>query len=155
MGLNERPTPPVAAAAASAPASATPQPAAQRRYSWLLGWGARIGLLALVASFTAYLLGWLAPHVPLEQLPGLWNQPVAIYLQRTGTPTGWGWLALAHKGDLANLVGIALLAGCSLPPLLAVIPLYLKQRDRTLAAICALEVAVVVLAASGVLTAGH
>jgi ABC-type glycerol-3-phosphate transport system permease component len=37
--------------------------------------------------------------------------------------------ALAHKGDLSNLIGIALLAGCSLPPLLGLIPMYLKRRD--------------------------
>ena len=131
------------------------QPAAHLRYAGLLDGGARIGLLALAASFAAYLLGWLPPHVPTEQLPDLWRLPVAEYLQRTGTPTGWGWLALAYKGDLSNLAGIALLAGCSLPPLLAAALLYLKQRDWSCAAICVLEVAVVALAASGVLTAGH
>lgn len=142
-------------AALGAPPPAAPQPAAHLRYARLLDWGAHIGLLALAASFAAHLLDWLPLHVPLAQLPDLWRLPVAVYLQRTGTPTGWGWLALVHKGDLSNLVGIALLAGCSLPALLAVIPLYLKQREWPHAAICALEVAVVVLAASGVLTAGH
>ena len=48
-----------------------------------------------------------------------------------------------------------MLAGASLPPLLAVLPLYLRQRDWVHAVICALEVGVIVLAASGVLTAGH
>ena len=145
MAVNERLAPPLAA----------PQPAAQLRYAGLLDWGARVGFLVLVVGFVVYLLGWLSPHVPVEQLPGLWSQPVSVYLQRTGTPTGWGWVMLAHKADLANLVGIALLAACSLPPLLAVIPLYLKQRDRTFAALGALQVAVILLAASGVLTSGH
>jgi hypothetical protein len=145
VALNERATPPLSEQHATA----------QSLYAALLDWGARIGFLLLVASFTVYLLGWRAPHVPVEQLPGLWGQPAAVYLQLTATPTGWGWLGLAHKADLANFLGIALLAACSLPPLLAVIPLYLKQRDRTFAVICALEVAVILLAASGVLTAGH
>ena len=125
------------------------------RYAFLLDWGARLGLLTLVLSFTAYVFGLLAPHVPLEQLPQVWNLPVATYLEHTGAPTGWGWLALAHKGDFSGLIGISMLAGCSLPPLLGLIPLYLKQRDVVYAAICALVMAVLVLAASGILTGGH
>jgi hypothetical protein len=137
------------------PDSGAAQSLAQRLYAGLLDWGARLGLLMLVLGFALYMLGVFAPLVPLEQLPALWNQPAARYLQQTGTPTGWGWLALVQKGDLLNLVGIALLAGCSLPPLLGAGGLYLKQRDWPMAAICLLVVAVIVLAASGVLTAGH
>jgi hypothetical protein len=125
------------------------------RYAFLLDWGTRIGLGVLLLSFAAYLFGLLPAHVPLDQLPGVWNLPVDAFLQRTGTPKGWGWLALAHKGDLSNLIGISLLAGCSLPPLLGLIPLYLKQRDPVYAGICALIVVVLVLAASGFLTGGH
>ena len=131
------------------------QKAEALRYAQLLDWGARVGVLALLLSFAAYLFGVLTPHVPLEQLPGVWDLPVAAYLHRTGTPTGWDWLALAHKGDLSNLIGIALLAGCSLPPLLGLIPLYLQRRDYVYAGICALVVTVLVLAASGLLTGGH
>lgn len=125
------------------------------RYALLLGWGTRIGLLALVLSFAAYLFGLVTPHVPLERLPSVWNQPVASYLQLTNTPTGWGWLALLHRADMSNLVGIALLASCSIPPLLAVMQLFLKQRNIVFLVICALEVAVLLLAASGILSVGH
>ena len=106
-------------------------------------------------SFAAYVFGMLPPHVPLEQLPAVWNLPVGEYLKRTNSPTGWGWLALVHKGDFSNLVGISLLAGCSLPALLGLIPLYLKRRDRIYAGICAVVALVLVLAASGILTGGH
>ncbi len=140
---------------APTPEAGVAQSLAQRLYAALLDWGARIGLLTLVFGFALYVLGVFTPLVPLEQLPALWNQPAARYLQQTGTPTGWGWLALVHKGDLLNLVGITLLAGCSLPPLLGSAGLYLKQRDWAMATICLLVVAVIVLAASGVLAAGH
>ncbi|MDO8341067.1 MAG: hypothetical protein Q7T59_03770 [Candidatus Woesebacteria bacterium] len=125
------------------------------RYARLLDWGARIGVLTLVLSFAAYVSGVLPPHVPPEQLPSVWNLPVGAYLQQTATPTGWGWLALAHKGDLSGLIGISILAGCSLPPLLGLIPLYVKRRDYVYAAICGMVGGVLVLAASGLLTGGH
>ena len=140
------------------PTSATPtqqQQADASRYAHLLDWGTRVGLVILVLSFAAYLFGLLQPHVPLDQLPTLWNLPVSTYLQRTNTPTGWGWLALANKGDLVNHIGISLLMGCSVPALLGLIPLYLKRRDYAYVGICALIVLVLVLAASGILTGGH
>jgi hypothetical protein len=131
------------------------QQAEASRYALFVHWGTRVGEVALVLSFVAYLFGLLKPHIPLEQLPSVWSLPLTDYLQRTGTPTGWGWLALAYEGDLSNLIGIALLAGCSLPPLLSLIFLYVKQRDYIFAGICALIVAVLLLAASGILTGGH
>lgn len=133
----------------------TEQLAEASRYALLLEWGTRLGVMVLVISFAAYLFGLLPAHVPLEQLPGLWVLPVAGYLQHTGTPTGWGWLALAHRGDLANLIGIAILAGCSIPPLLGLIPLFLRRRDFAYAGICTSVVVVLLLAASGILDVGH
>ncbi len=131
------------------------QQAEALRYAFLLGWGTRIGLALLVLGFAAYLLGLSAPLVPLDQLPALWKLPVASYLERTGTPTGWGWLALLGRGDMFNLVGIGLLAGTSIPALLGLIPLYLRRQDHAYLSICTLIVAVQILAASGILGAGH
>jgi len=127
----------------------------QLLYARLLDWGARLGFVLLLVGFAVYVFGWADALVPLEQLPQLWNQPADVFRQRTGMPAGWDWLALVHKADVANLVGIALLAGCSLPPLLATMGLYLKQREWAPALLCAGVVVVVLLAASGLLGAGH
>lgn len=126
------------------------------RYATLLEWGTRVGLFALIVSFAVNLLEWFPPHVPLDVLPQVWGLPAKAFLEQTRTPTGWGWLALAFKeGDMANLIGIAVLAGCSLPPLLALVPFYWRRKDRTYAVMCAAIAMVLVLAASGVLTGGH
>ncbi len=137
------------------PTNAQQQQAEAALYARMLDWTTRLGVVALLVSFAAYMFGLLAPHVPLEQLPSVWNLPASTYLERTGTPTGWGWVTLAHKGDMSNFIGIALLAGSSLVPLLGLIPLYLKRRDYAYAAICGSVALVIVLAASGLLTGGH
>jgi hypothetical protein len=85
-----------------------------------------------------------------QDLPQYWSQPVAVYLAQTGSPSGWGWLALLHRGDMLGLAGIAVLASCSAPALLALAPLYLAQRDRTFLVLCLLQAAVLLGAASGV-----
>jgi len=131
------------------------QPTEQLRYARLLDWGTRIGLIVLVVTFAAYMTGLTQPHVPMEQLATLWGQPVGTFLAQTQTPQGWGWLALVRHSDMAGLVGIAILAGCSLLCLLALVPLYWRRGDRAFVALCLAEVAVVLLAASGWLTGGH
>lgn len=137
------------------PIEAVEQPVEQLRYAQLLDWGTRVGLVVLLLSFAAHVTGALRPHVPLERLPQLWTQPVGRYLIEAQMPTGWGWLALLHRGDILGLAGIAILAGCSVICLLALVPLYLARGDKAFVAICLAEVAVVLLAASGWLAGGH
>jgi hypothetical protein len=127
----------------------------QRTYARLLDLTAKGGFAILVAGFLAYAFGALPSHVPVDRLPELWSLPLADYLEQTGTPTGWGWLVHLGKGEFASLAGIAILAGCSVVCLAALIPAYVRRGDRVYAAICAAEIAILLLAASGVLTAGH
>ncbi|HEY0824893.1 MAG TPA: hypothetical protein VGD76_13985 [Ramlibacter sp.] len=126
------------------------QSAPQLRYAAVLEWGTRAGLAVLAVSFLAYLSGWLPAQVAPQDLPGLWSLPVAEYLAQTGTPSGWGWLPLLGRGDMLGLAGIGILAGCSALALLALVPLYLAQRERTFLVLCLLQVAVLAGAASGV-----
>jgi hypothetical protein len=130
------------------------QPPEQMRYARWLDWGTRVGLSVLLLSFGAYVIGLAESHVPVSRLPELWVHPVVRFVELTDTPTGWGWLALVHRGDIAGLLGIAMLAGSSVLCLLALLPLYLKRRDAAYAAVCVAEVLVVLLAASGWLPGG-
>jgi hypothetical protein len=134
---------------------AVEQPPEQLLYARLLDMGTSLGLLVLVLSFAAYLMDWLPPRVLVHELPTLWHQPVDEFQRLTGAPQGWAWLAQVQHGDLAGLVGIALLAGSTLPCLLALVPLYARAGNRAYMAICLAEAAVLLLAASGVLATGH
>ena len=109
----------------------------------------------LVLGFLAYVTGVLEEHVVVSQLPALWHLSLTEYLRATQTPTGWGWIAHLHKGEFAGLLGIAALAGCSLICLAAIIPMYARRGERTYAVMCALEIMVMLLAASGILTVSH
>lgn len=127
----------------------------QLRYARWLDWGGRAGLVALIAGFAAYASGALPADIPFDRLPELLALPLDRYLAATGTPTGWGWVRLAARGDYASLAGIAILAGCSVPCLLAALRVYVRRSDGAYAIIVVAQIAVLLLAASGVLTTGH
>ncbi|MBL8359583.1 MAG: hypothetical protein JNN18_03750, partial [Rubrivivax sp.] len=84
--------------------AAVAQPEEQLRYARWLEWGTRLGLAVLVSSFAAYVFGLLQPQVPVQRLPELWQHPVGRYLELTGAPTGWGWLAQLQHGDVIGLL---------------------------------------------------
>ncbi len=128
--------------------------AAQRRYARWLAWGTRLGLALLIVSFAAYVFG-VAPHVPIERLPELWARPAANLLAQTGVHAGWGWASFLPRSDMLVMAAIGILASCSIPCLLAVVPVFQRSRERVFLAVCLLEVAVLALAASGVLAGGH
>ena len=135
--------------------AATDALAAQKRYGLWLAWGARLGLVLLLAGLIAYLSGLVPPHLPIEQVSASWSRPAAEMLLQAGVQPGWGWTAHLWHGDMLVVAGIALLASCSIPCLAAVIPIFRVRREYVLVTICVLQIAVLVLAASGVLAVGH
>jgi hypothetical protein len=140
---------------AAAPPEPVKQPDEQLAYAQLLDLGARLGLLVLVASFVLYATGLLEARVAVDELPALWSLSAADFRQRASMPAGWGWVVLVAHGDVAGLAGIAILAGVSVPCLLALLPLAWRRGDRALAMLGLAEAAVIVLAASGWLAGGH
>lgn len=136
--------------------SATPHASPQQRlYARWLDVCTKIGFVVLVAAFAAYMLEVVPPKVPLEELPRLWNLPVEEYLAATGVREGWGWVAHALKGDYMNLVGVAMLSSVTIVCYVRLLPVLWMERDHAFVAIVVLEIAVLLLAASGVLGGGH
>jgi hypothetical protein len=128
---------------------------APRRYAIWLQWGTRIGLALLVAAFIAYVAGFVAAHVPIERTAAMWSQPAAAMVEATGLRATWAWAGHLGRSDMLALAAIALLASCSIACVAAVIPVFARHRERVLVGICVQQVAVLLLAASGLLTAGH
>jgi hypothetical protein len=126
----------------------------QLAYARLLDGSMRMGLLALVVTSAVYLFGVLTPHIPVADLPRYWSLPVHKYLAAAGIPTGWGWLVMLHRGDFLNFAVIAFLSGITIACYLAISPMFFRKKDVVYGWLSVLEVLILALAASGVLTVG-
>ncbi len=127
----------------------------QQVYARWLDWGTRLGLTLLIGAFLAYILGLVPPLVPLDSLPALWGLSADRYLALTGAPAGWGWLRWLGSGDYLNLLGVAVLALCTVVCYLRILPIQLAHGERLAALMAIAQAAVLLLAASGALAGGH
>ena len=128
--------------------------AAQRHYARWLRRGTWVGVAVLVGGFAAYLLG-VAPHVPIEQVPAIWERPASEYLRHAALRPGWSWAGLVHRTDMLVVAGVGLLASCSIVSLVAAVYAFRENGERAFAIICGLQIAVLLFAASGVISLGH
>jgi len=132
-----------------------PLAAAESAYARWLDWGTRIGLILLIASFSAYAFEIVAPHVPLQELSRSWTLPVDEYRVAVGAPAGWGWLELAARGDYLNYFGIVFLALVTALCYLRVLPLLFAGRERIYAVLAMLEIVVLAVAIVGLAGGAH
>lgn len=127
----------------------------QLAYATLLDYGMKAGFAVLVGSFALYVLGIVPPLVPVSDLPNYWSMPVSQYLKATGVGTGWSWVNLVQHGDFLNFVGIAFLSAVTVFCYLRILPFPLKSKDKLFGSVVVIEVLVLILGASGILSVGH
>jgi hypothetical protein len=127
-------------------------PPEELRYAGVLRACVGAGFVLLALSFLLYMLGAPTPRVPMDQLPQYWGLSAAQFVKATHAPTGWGWLALLRNSDMLNLVGIAVLAAAPILSSLAVLPMLARRGDFALFAIALLQIVVLAVSGSNLLT---
>ncbi len=130
---------------------ATPE---QVLYAKVLSVGMYFGLGLLFVTYAIYVCGFLTPEIPFEDLSHYWTLSVHEYVEEAGIETGWGWVGMLGKGDFLNFIGIALLAGVTVLCYVCIIPVLARSKDWIFVILAVLEIAVLSLAASGILKAG-
>ena len=127
----------------------------QTRYAIILEKGMLVGLVILMLTFTIYVLGIMKPYIPLDQVSHYWSMNVDDYLHHTNIKGGWSWVTMLGYGDFLNFIGIAILAGVTIICYASIVPIFFKNKDMIYAIFAILEILILSLAASGLLTVGH
>ena len=128
----------------------------QITYANLLFIGAWAGILLMLITYFIYVTGILSPHIDVTVITQNWDKGVDEFLEITHSPHGWGWLRLLNKGDFINFIGLVFIAVLTIICYLFLVVGYKKRNDWVYFYICLFEIAVLTLAASGILgTGGH
>ena len=123
---------------------------AQALFARWLDLGTKLALVLLTASFVVYVTGLVPAQLSPEALAKLWGLPLRDYLSAAGAPVRWDWLPLAGRSDYLNYAGIVLLVSIVALAYLRMLP-PLARHSRAFAGIAALEILVLLAAASGLL----
>lgn len=126
----------------------------QIAYANILNIGMILGLALIVVTLVLYVFGLLPSFIPPQEIPKYWTMKSGDFIHTLGAPTGWGWTALIGKGDYLNFIGIAFLAGLTILCYIVILPILMRKKDTPYVVIAILEIAVLVLAASGILKSG-
>ena len=130
-------------------------PEEQIVYANILYYGGLSGIIFMAITYIIYISGVLPVYVPLSELPELWVHGTHEYIEKTELPTGWGWIELVTYGDVLNLVALAFLAFITVICYIAIIPVLLRKKDLIYVVLAVAEIIILLLAASGILQAGH
>ena len=114
-----------------------------------------LGLFVLVVGFALYLAGMLTPRVPLEDLPQYWSLPLDQYLEKTGALTGWQWISELGYGDVAPLLGVAVLASITIVCYLVLFLQFLLKGSKPIIMITVIELFFMLLSASNLIQISH
>ena len=113
-----------------------------------------IGFFIMIAAFVLYAFGLLRASVPAEEVRAYWHLEAGVYATETGTPVGWDFLKSLSRGDSLSLGSLVFMAVAVIVCLIIMIAAFLKKNNRLFALISLLQTAVLILAASGVVS-GH
>ena len=127
----------------------------QRLYANILFYLNLIGLFILLTGFTLYLTGVITPLVPLEDLPRFWSLSLDEYIEKSNMPTGWQWISKIGYGDIAPMLGIAVLASVTFVCYFVLLFQFLKRGVKILALIVSIELLLILLSASNLIQVTH
>jgi len=127
----------------------------QRLYANILFYLNLIGLFIILTGFTFYLTGVIAPIIPLAELPRFWSLSVNEYIEKSNMPTGWQWISNIGYGDIAPLLGIAVLASVTFMSYFVLLFKFLKRGLKTFALIVSIELLLILFSASNLVQVTH
>ena len=127
----------------------------RRAYADGMDLGVRIGLAGLAVSYVLYLAGILPPHVPIERTVVNWHMSAPEYAARCDLYRGWSWIMAFREGDYLSLILIAFLASVTIWCIVRLMPFLVREKDVPMFVITLVQLAILVLAASGLVSGGH
>ncbi|MEE8441670.1 MAG: hypothetical protein V3S41_08120 [Spirochaetia bacterium] len=125
---------------------------AQLSYATLLVWLVRYGLMVMFVFFLPYATGWVPAAIPIGEVPSYWTVDASTYAQAVGMAAGWQWVRFLGDSGVLAFVGTILFPMAATIAALAAAAFFARDRVAVYSFIALAETAVLVVAATGILT---
>ena len=106
----------------------------------------------MAAAFVLYVSGLLPARVPAEEVRSYWHLEAEVYATGTGTAVGWDFLKELASGESLSFGSLVFMAVAVIVCLIIMIGAFLRKNNRQFAVVALLQTAVLILAASGVVS---
>jgi len=119
-------------------------------YASVLDVVSHIGMALIAAGFLIYVLKLLPLTVSIEDVAAHWHMRAADMNRILTVPSGWSWVQDPLHGDVLSYFSVVFLSMAAMICLVAVIPVFFGEKNRTYALIALLQVIVLAAAVVGI-----
>jgi hypothetical protein len=116
----------------------------------VLAWVAICGLALLGLGYLAYLARLVPLSVPIEAIAENWHLRAEELTEKLHLPHGWAWTADWKHADVLSFATVVFLASGTIACLAATFVSFIREKDAAYAIIVLLQIAVLLVAASGI-----
>ena len=115
----------------------------------------KVAMVGLLVTFVLYMMDKPKALVSAKIVSHFWGLRVGAYLKTVHLGTGWAWACHLGHSDMLAFAAIAFLCLISAICYATMVFVFLKKKDTIYAVLSTGIVAVLLVAASGILSRGH
>ncbi|NTU59187.1 MAG: DUF1634 domain-containing protein [Chlorobiaceae bacterium] len=130
----------------------------QLAYAKTLDYVAHSVIIVMAAGYFLYLTGLLPLSVPIETIAGNWHLSASRLQAKLHLASGWSCFTRPEgifHGDIVSYISVIFLSLATLICLVSAFLVFIGEKKRLYSAITLLQVIVLLVAASGILSAGR
>ncbi|ASQ89583.1 hypothetical protein CHL67_00310 [Prosthecochloris sp. GSB1] len=124
----------------------------ERTYAAVLERVSMVGIAAIAGAYLLYVLHALPLSVQVHDIAANWHLGADALVAKGLSPSGWSWVAGIGNADILSLAAIGLLTMTPVVCLAAASASFLSRKDYAYTIIGLLQILVLLVAISGVLT---
>jgi hypothetical protein len=130
----------------------------QLTYAKTLDYVAHTVIVVMAIGFLIYLMELLPLTVPIETIAGNWHLSAANLQAKLNLPCGWGCFTspagILH-GDIVSYISVIFLSLATLVCLASALTVFVSEKKHLYSVIATLQVLVLLVAASGIMSGGR
>jgi hypothetical protein len=128
----------------------------QLAYAGILSKATTLGIIFVIIGYIVYVFQLMPLSVPIDQVAGNWGLRASEFHHKVpAAPSGWSSFGQAGTGDALSYISIIYLGAVTMLCLVAAGIAFLREKNMIYTFISFAQLAVLMLAAAGLVSGGH